>query len=44
MYVTLDGGETWTKRTSEDGLPEGDLGRMGIAIAPSNPKKVYALV
>ena len=44
MYVTLDGGETWTKRTSEDGLPEGELGRMGIAIAPGNPKKVYALI
>ena len=44
MYVTLDGGDTWTKRTSEDGLPEGELGRMGIAIAPSNPKKVYALI
>ncbi len=44
MYVTMDAGKTWTKRTSEEGLPEGDLGRMGIAFAPSNPKIVYALV
>ena len=44
MYVTYDGGETWTKRTSKDGLPEGNLGRMGLAIAPSNPDIVYALV
>lgn len=26
LYVTYDGGESWTKITSEDGLPEGDLG------------------
>jgi len=44
MYVTYNGGDDWEERTSEDGLPEGDLGRMGIAIAPSNPEVVYALV
>ena len=44
LHVTFDGGETWTERTSKDGLPEGDLGRLGLGIAPSNPKVVYALV
>ncbi len=44
LYVTLDGGDSWTKRTAEDGLPSGKLGKIGIAIAPSNPKIVYALV
>lgn len=44
LYVSLDGGETWKKRTPEDGLPEGELGRMGLAIARSNPSIVYALV
>ncbi len=44
LYVTLDGGKTWQQRTSKDGLPEGDLGRIGIAVAPSNPNKVYAIV
>lgn len=44
LYVTLDGGDNWTKRTHEDGLPEGDLGRLGLAIARSNPNVVYALV
>lgn len=44
LYVSYDGGETWTRRTDKDGLPEGDLGRIGLAVAPSNPAVVYALV
>ncbi|MCZ6832749.1 MAG: hypothetical protein O7F11_03295 [Acidobacteria bacterium] len=44
LYVSSDGGETWTRRTPEDGLPEGDLGRMGLAMAPSQPGLVYAII
>ena len=44
IYVTFDGGETWEQRTDEDGLPKGDLGRIGLAIAPSRPNIVYALI
>jgi photosystem II stability/assembly factor-like uncharacterized protein len=44
IYVSYDGGDSWEKRTSEDGLPEGNLGRVGLAIAPSKPNMVYALV
>jgi photosystem II stability/assembly factor-like uncharacterized protein len=44
LYVSYDAGETWEKRTSKDGLPEGDLGRLGLAVAKSNPDIVYALV
>ena len=44
IFVTHDGGESWKKLTPEDGLPEGDLGRIGLAIAPSDPSIVYALV
>ncbi|MEQ8811639.1 MAG: xyloglucanase precursor [Imperialibacter sp.] len=44
IYVSVDGGENWTKRTSDDGLPEGEIGKTAIAIAPSNPNVVYALV
>ncbi len=44
LYVSYDGGESWEKRTSEDGLPKGELGRIGLAIAPSKPNIVYALV
>ena len=44
LYVSYDAGETWEKRTENDGLPEGDLGRIGLAVAKSNPDIVYALV
>lgn len=44
LHVSRDGGETWTELTPEDGLPEGELGRIGLAFAPSDPSRVYAIV
>ncbi len=44
LYMTYDGGETWKRLTEDDGLPKGQLGRIGLAISHSNPETVYALV
>lgn len=44
LYVTYDGGENWKKLTEDEGMPKGDLGRIGLAIAPSNSDVVYALI
>lgn len=44
LFVTWDGGDTWTQLTAEHGLPAGELGRMGVAISESDPRVVYALV
>ncbi len=44
LYVSKDGGENWQRLAEDDGLPKGELGRIGLAIARSNPKIVYALV
>ena len=44
LYISFDGGENWTKKNKDDGLPEGELGRIGLAISQSNPKVVYALI
>merc|ERR1711916_129078 len=44
LYMTHDGGETWKKITDKEGFPKGDLGRIGVAVAASNPDVVYALV
>lgn len=44
LYVTHDGGKNWKKLGPKDGLPPGKIGRIGLAIAPSNSKRVYAYV
>nr|WP_242204418.1 hypothetical protein [Aestuariivivens insulae] len=44
LHITHDGGNTWKKLTDEDGLPKGNLGRIGIAIAANKPNVVYALI
>jgi len=42
LYKSTDGGVTWRKLTK--GLPEGDLGRIGISVSPAKASRVYALV
>jgi photosystem II stability/assembly factor-like uncharacterized protein len=44
IHMTHDGGKTWKKITDEDGLPKGNLGRIGLTIAANKPNIVYALV
>ncbi|MBD1261230.1 hypothetical protein HZY62_11560 [Maribacter polysiphoniae] len=44
LYLTLDGGGSWKKIGEKQGLPSGDLGRIGMAIALSDPNRVYAKV
>ena len=37
--------KNWTKQSAEkNGLPEGDVGRMGLAFATNNPDRVYAII
>jgi len=43
LYRSRDGGVTWTQ-VSGHGFPAGELGRIGLAIAPSDSKRIYALV
>jgi len=42
LWKTIDGGATWKKLTK--GLPEGELGRIGLAVYLREPHIVYALV
>jgi photosystem II stability/assembly factor-like uncharacterized protein len=44
MYKSVDGGETWTAISTKKGLPKGIWGIVGVAVAPSNTDKVYAII
>ncbi len=43
LYKTVDGGAHWTNITHSKGLPEGVLGRIGVAVTAGNPQVVYAI-
>ena len=42
LYRTSDGGDHWTKLSG--GLPQGVVGRIGVAVSPADPDRVWALV
>ena len=42
LWKTVDGGATWTKLTK--GLPEGEIGRIGLAVYLREPQIVYATI
>ncbi|MCX6550304.1 MAG: sialidase [Acidobacteria bacterium] len=43
LFMSRDGGVTWTRLTGH-GLPTGPVGKVAVAIAPSNPNRVYAMI
>jgi photosystem II stability/assembly factor-like uncharacterized protein len=43
FFKTIDGGKTWS-RLDGAGLPKGPWGRVEVAVAPSDPKIVYAAI
>ncbi len=42
IHRSTDGGLTWQELSS--GLPEGNMGKIGLAISPQNPDVVYAAI
>jgi len=42
FFKSTDAGRTWHELRK--GLPDGDLGRIGMGVAPSNPARIYAVV
>jgi len=44
LYISWDGGASWKRKTAQDGLPAGDLGRITFAPSPAQRGRVYALV
>ena len=43
VYVSRDGGDTWAKVLGR-GLPEFEVGKVDVAVAPSDSNRVYALI
>jgi photosystem II stability/assembly factor-like uncharacterized protein len=43
IYKTTDGGTTWTK-LGGTGWPSGTLGRIALAVAPTQPSRIYTLI
>ncbi|HEX9945137.1 MAG TPA: glycosyl hydrolase [Thermoanaerobaculia bacterium] len=43
LWVSRDGGDTWKQLTGK-GLPDGIWGKIGVAVAPSDGRRVYALI
>lgn len=44
LYKSTDGGETWTNVSGKKGLPKGVWGIVGVAFAPSNTERIYAII
>jgi hypothetical protein len=43
LFKSTDGGRSW-KKLNANGLPAGFTGRIGLAIAPSRPNRIFALI
>ncbi|MBK5257252.1 MAG: glycosyl hydrolase, partial [Vicinamibacteria bacterium] len=44
LFKSTDGGDTWTEITRAPGMPEGMVGRIGVAVSGADGNRVYALV
>ena len=44
IFRSNDGGDTWQDLSNNPGLPEGLKGRIGVAVSPARPNRVFALV
>ena len=44
LFKSTDGGDTWTDISRNPGMPQGQLGKIGIDISPANSNRVYAFI
>ncbi len=44
LYKSTDGGETWTALTSNPGMPESPIGKIGITVSPADSDRLWAVV
>ncbi len=44
LFKSVDGGDTWADITRAPGLPEGVLGKIGIAVSGADRRRLYAVI
>jgi len=44
LWKTTDGGDTWKEISFNPGIPVKPLGKIGVAISPANPRRIYASI
>ncbi|HSR68978.1 MAG TPA: glycosyl hydrolase [Acidobacteriota bacterium] len=44
LWKSTDGGDNWTEITRNEGLPEGTVGIIGVAVSPVDSNRVWAII
>ncbi len=44
LFKSTDGGDTWNEISRNPGLPRGLLGKIGVAISPAKPSRIWAII
>jgi len=44
LYKSVDGGETWTDLTKNEGMPKSPVGKIGVTVSPVKPNRVWAII
>ncbi|MDT0606273.1 VPS10 domain-containing protein [Croceitalea rosinachiae] len=44
LWKSMDGGDNWIDLTANAGMPEGPIGKIGVAVSPADSNRVWAIV
>ncbi len=44
IFKSTDGGDTWSEITRKPGLPQGILGKIGLAVSPAKENRIWAVI